>query len=149
MKLSPDRLVSMVRSDDSLAVAALHVFDLIRAGVKCSSKMARRAVVGAMWECVTSRWETKALDFFKAISDPTTVGAKGTATRTIYDWIHRMELNEAKKYGERRTDLDWFNACVQSFNYFRAGKPLTRIARPKKPGRIHISHYDWRDDGQE
>ena len=142
--LESDDLIAMIRADDNLTVAAQHVLELIAIAAKSTAKrsLGRKAVVAAMLECITSAYETKAIEFFTALSDLTTVGARGTATRTLYDWIIRWEKQDNGR--ERRDNVDWFNAVVQAFTYYRLGKPLQRISRPKTAGRLRISKYDWR-----
>lgn len=147
--LESDDLIEMIRADDNLTVAAQHALDLIAATAKSTTKrsLGRKAVVAAMLECITSAYEAKAIEFFTALSDLTTVGTRGMATRTLYDWIIRWEKKDNDR--ERRDNVDWFNAVVQAFTYYRLGKSLHRISRPKKTGRLRISKYDWRTQSAE
>lgn len=139
----PDAYLRLIRKDQTLSSTAIHILEILQEARATSPDLVTMPVVGSMWECITSRYETRAIEFFTEVIDMV-FGGRGDPARTYYDWVVRWRLQDkSKKRAEHRYALDWYNAALQAFNAARLGKTLQRISRPKTPGRLHISQYEW------
>jgi hypothetical protein len=145
-RMLPEYAVAIVKKDpflqDAVRIAVETVGRARSQPTKVLSMVQNQVVVAAMMECYTSRHESKAVDFFDRYLDMDFANAP--EIKVTYNWVSKY-LTTDPRSRSTRTRLDWFNGFVSGFRGFCGKGHLTKIQRPKKPGRLRVSLCDWNE----
>jgi hypothetical protein len=138
-RFSEDEIAQMLRGDVKMLDASVHILEIVKGAKSRSfSPLYRRAVIAAMFVTLTSRWEKKAREFWDSILELDFVGS-GDPARTLYLYFNKTIIGGASRLDKKTVpEIDQFNACIAAFREYRLGHKLTRIQRPKSPGRLKL-----------